>query len=136
MAIINKSQISNIKSQNYILLLAIIVIIASFFRLWQITSIPGGLFPDEAANGLDIVNYIFEGQHSPFFERGLGRESLFFYLQSVSAKIFGVGVWQMHIVSAIIGILTVITAWFFIKKLFNARIAFLASIFMATSSWH
>ena len=118
MAIINKIRNPKHEIRN-ILILMIIIVIAGFFRLWQITSVPGGLFPDEAANGLDIVNYIFEGQHSPFFERGLGRESLFFYLQSVSAKIFGVGVWQMHIVSAIIGILTVITAWFFIKKLFR-----------------
>ena len=119
-----------------LLFILLIIAIASFFRLWQLGSIPGGLFPDEAANGLDIVNYIFKGEHSPFFERGLGRESLFFYLQAISVKILGIGVWQMHLVSALIGILTVIITWFFIKKLFNVRIAFLASLFMATSSWH
>lgn len=119
-----------------ILLLITVIVIASFFRLWQLKSIPGGLFPDEAANGLDIVNYIFKGHQSPFFERGLGRESLFFYLQALSVKIFGIGHWQMHFVSAIIGILTVILTWFFAKKLFNTRVAFAASFLMATSSWH
>lgn len=118
-----------------LLLLLIILAVASFFRLWQLDKIPGGLFPDEAANGLDIL-LIFQSQHSPFFERGLGREALFLYLQAGSVALFGIGVWQMHIVSALIGILTVLILWFLAKKLFNARVAFLASIFMATSAWH
>ena len=124
-----------LKNRNLIILL-FILLIASFFRLWQITNIPGGLFPDEAANGLDIVNSIFQGHQSPFFERGLGREALFFYLQALSVLIFGIGVWQMHLVSAIIGILTVLATWFLAKKLFNTRIAFFTSFFLATSTWH
>jgi len=119
-----------------LLFLIIILAVAAFFRLWQITRLPGGLFPDEAANGLDIVNYIFQGHHSPFFERGLGREALFFYLQAISVALFGIGVWQLHLVSALIGILTVAAAWFLAKNLFNERVAFFTSFFMATSTWH
>jgi 4-amino-4-deoxy-L-arabinose transferase-like glycosyltransferase len=115
--------------------LLIILIVAVFFRLWKLKSVPGGLFPDEAANGLDIL-LIFKGQHSVFFERGLGREALFFYLQAASVALFGIGVWQMHLVSALIGIFSVIALWFLAKKLFNTRVAFLASFFMATSAWH
>jgi len=118
-----------------LILLIIIILIASFFRLWILKSVPGGLFPDEAANGLDILS-IFKGQHSVFFERGLGREALFFYLQAASVALFGIGVWQMHLVSALIGIFSVIALWFLAKKLFNTRVAFLASFFMATSAWH
>ena len=109
--------------------------LAAFFRLWQLNNYPGGLFPDEAANGLDIL-LIFQGQHSPFFERGLGREALFFYLQAISVALFGIGVWQLHIVSALIGIATVTTTWFLAKNLFNTKVAFLASFFLATSTWH
>lgn len=116
-------------------LLLIILVIATFFRVWKLKSMPGGLFPDEAANGLDIL-LIFKGQHSVFFQRGLGREALFFYLQAASVALFGISVWQMHLVSAIIGILSVIALWFLAKKLFNTRVAFLASFFMATSAWH
>jgi 4-amino-4-deoxy-L-arabinose transferase-like glycosyltransferase len=112
-----------------------IIAIASFFRLWQINSLPSGLFPDEAANGLDIFS-VFQGHHTPFFERGLGREALFIYLQALNVALFGIGVWQLHLVSALIGILTVIATWFLAKKLFNARVAFLASFFLATSTWH
>ena len=58
-------------------LLAGIVALRGFFRFYALTSMPGGLFPDEAANGLDI-NLMQEGQLQPFYERGNGREALFF----------------------------------------------------------
>lgn len=118
-----------------IVLILAIVVIASFFRLWQLDSLPVGLFPDEAANGQDAL-LILSGQHSPFFERGLGRETLYFYLLAGSIGLFGIGVWQIHIISALIGILTVIVTWLLAKRLFNERVAFLASFFLATSIWH
>lgn len=124
----------NSKLLNFLFILAIIAI-AVFFRLWQLDRIPAGLFPDEAANGLDILS-IFQGHHTPFFERGLGREALFIYLQALSVALFGIGVWQLHLVSALIGILTVVAAWFLAKNLFNQRVAFLAAFFLATSTWH
>jgi len=118
-----------------ILLVIILIIVAGFFRLWQINTIPGGLFPDEAANGQDALS-ILNGYHSPFFERGLGREGLYFYLLAGSIYLFGIGIWQIHLVSALVGIFTVLSTFFLGKILFNQRIAFLASFFMATSAWH
>ena len=115
--------------------LIFILVLASFFRLWNIGSMPNGLFPDEAANGEDAL-LILQGQHTPFFERGLGREALYHYLLAISIKLFGIGVWQIHIVSAFIGILTVVATWALAKKLFNTRIAFLTSLFFANSTWH
>jgi len=115
--------------------LGLILAIAAFFRLWQIHSLPGGLFPDEAANGLD-VNSILHGDRSPFFERGNGREGLFFYLLAVSVEFFGRGPWQHHIVSALIGIAEVLAAFFLTRRVFGFKIAVLAAFFMATSAWH
>ena len=124
------------KQKNYqIIILIAIIAIACFFRLWHLDAIPGGLFPDEAANGQDAIS-ILNGYHSPFFERGLGREALYFYLIAGSIYLFGIGVWQIHLVSALIGIFTVIATFFLGKILFNQRVAFLASFFMATSAWH
>ncbi|KPJ56192.1 hypothetical protein AMJ49_05475 [Parcubacteria bacterium DG_74_2] len=112
-----------------------ILAIAGFFRLWQLETLPGGLFPDEAANGQDAV-LILQGEHAPFFERGLGRETLYFYLLAISISVLGIGVWQIHFVSALIGISTVLATWLLAKKLFNNKIAFLTSFFLAASTWH
>lgn len=114
--------------------LLIILLLAAIFRFWQIARLPGGLFPDEAANGLD-VNSILHGHLQPFYERGNGREALFFYFLAFSVALFGRGPWQHHIVSAGFGFAAVLVTYFVAKRLFNKPIALLASFFMATSSY-
>jgi 4-amino-4-deoxy-L-arabinose transferase-like glycosyltransferase len=110
------------------------MLIAAFMRLWQINVNPGGLFPDEAANGLDI-NMMFNGQLQPFYERGNGREALFFYVIWFVVSLFGRGVWQHHIVSASFGIAEVFAAYLLAYRLFNKRVALLSAFLMATSSY-
>mgnify|MGYP001560860997 CR=1 FL=1 len=68
--------------------LGAVIVLAIFFRFYKITEMPGGLFPDEAANGLDI-NLMQQGQLQPFYERGNGREALFFYMEWASVATFG-----------------------------------------------
>ncbi|MBI3952523.1 MAG: glycosyltransferase family 39 protein [Candidatus Doudnabacteria bacterium] len=117
---------------NWILLS--ILAIAALFRFWQIGHLPGGLFPDEAANGLDL-NSILKGQIQPFFERGNGRESLFFYFLAIPVSLFGRGVWQHHIVSAAFGLASTLLTYFITKRCFSKNVALLATFFMAISSF-
>jgi hypothetical protein len=129
------------------LLLVSIIFLAIFFRFYQIAVMPGGLFPDEAANGIDI-NSMQQGQLQPFYERGNGREALFFYMLWGSVEAFGKGPWQHHIVSALVGLLSVIGCFLVTRKLFllsaesddekrrATNIALLAAFFMAVSTWH
>lgn len=118
-----------------IIIFAGILLIASFFRLYLLKEIPSGLFPDQAANGSDALR-ILNDYHTPFFEKGNGREALFFYFQAFLIKIMGIGVYPMFLASAIIGILSVIAAFFLVKVVFGNWPAFFASFFMATSYWH
>lgn len=111
-----------------------IVLVAAFFRLWQIGSYPAGLFPDEAANGLDI-NMMFEGKLDPFYERGNGREALFFYIIALVVSFFGRGIWQHHIVSSGFGIAEVYTTYLLTSRLFGKKVAWVASFLMAVSSY-
>lgn len=111
-----------------------IMLTAAFFRLWEIGSYPGGLFPDEAANGLDI-NSIFKGDVQPFYERGNGREALFFYVIAFVVALFGRGVWQHHVVSAGFGIAEVFTTYLLTSRLFGKRVAYVTSFLMAVSSY-
>jgi hypothetical protein len=127
-----------------------IIILAGFFRFYQIAAQPGGLFPDEAANGLDIIS-MQQGKLQPFYERGNGREALFFYMLWANVEAFGKGAWQHHSVSALVGLLAVLGCFFVTKKLFTIPvhqfepdkqqrdaiwIALLAAFLMAASTWH
>ncbi len=123
-----------------------IVLLTIFFRFYLITQMPGGLFPDEAANGLDI-NSMQQGDLQPFYERGNGREALFFYMLWGSVELFGKGDWQHHIISALVGTLAVIITFFLTRRLVlmtdeNGNkeratwIALTAMFIMAVSTWH
>ncbi len=109
--------------------------LAASFRFLDINNFPPGLFPDEAANGEDAL-LILKGDWRPFYPRGNGREGLFFYLLAFSVKIFGVGFWQIHAVSAMVGVLTVLGVYFATRVWFGRQAGFLAAFLLATNHWH
>ncbi len=122
-----------------ILLLILILAIASFFRLWQLDSVPPGIYPDEAIN----ANQAITEPGKIFYKENLGREGLYINLISASFSVFGISIWSFKIVSALIGILTVLGLYFLTKLLFyqwnentSRSIALFAAFFMAVSFWH
>ena len=127
------------KTNKAIIFLLVILAIAAFFRLWQLDSIPPGLYPDVAINGNEAIS-------SPgkiFYPENNGREGLFINLIALSFSIFGVTIWSLKIVPAIIGILTVFGLYLLTKELFlkssekgSRYIALLSSFFLAVSFWH
>ncbi|HYE22475.1 MAG TPA: glycosyltransferase family 39 protein, partial [Verrucomicrobiae bacterium] len=123
---------SNWLKSNWIIVA--ILLIAAFFRFWQITSLPNGLFPDEAAYGMDGRS-ITQGDFQPFFERGNGREGLFMYFLALAISIFGYAPWVNHLVSASFGLAAVVMTYLLTKKIFDQKTAYLASFFIAISSY-
>lgn len=122
--------------------LILIIAIAAFFRLWQLDSIPPGLYPDVAMNGNNALDALKTGGFKVFYPENNGREGLMMWLIAFSFSIFGVSVWSIKIVSAIIGILTVWGLYLLTKELFyryekcSHSVALLASFFLAVSFWH
>ena len=124
-----------------IIFLLIILVIACFFRLWHLESIPPGLYPDEAMNANDALQALKTKDFKVFYPENNGREGLYINLIAFSFAIFGVGIWSIKIVSAVIGILTVLGIYLLTKELFRKHkdsevIALLSSFFLATSFWH
>ncbi|MFQ6049678.1 MAG: ArnT family glycosyltransferase [Candidatus Paceibacterales bacterium] len=122
-----------------LIFLLIIIAVASFFRLPKLDSIPPGLYPDEAINGNEAITN--PGQ--VFYPENNGREGLFINLIHLSFSIFGISIWSLRLVSAVIGILTVLGLYLLTKQLFikcdEARprhIALLSSFLLAISFWH
>ena len=147
-------------------LLILILIIAGFLRLYQIITVPPGLYPDEAMNGNNALEALRTGDFRVYYPENNGREGLFINIQAIFLKIFGVNKpWVLRLPSAIFGILTVLGIFFLVKELFsstnnesatNIRItnlqfenskrdslfadgnamALLAAFLLATSFWH
>lgn len=132
-----------INRKTILIVLAIIIIIAAFFRFYKLTEFPPGLYPDVAINGNDAVGALRTHDFQVFYPENNGREGLFINLIALSFNFFGISVLAIKIVPAIIGLLTVLGLYLLAKELF-ARIlnssaniiALLSSFFLAISFWH
>lgn len=127
-----------ISKQTFLLLT--ILIIASFFRLYNLSgidSVPPGLYPDEAINGNNALEALDTSNFKIFYPENNGREGLFINIQALFIKLFGNETWVLRLPSAIFGILTVLGIYLFGSTLFNnASIGLLSSFFTAISFWH
>ncbi|OGE84943.1 MAG: hypothetical protein A3J48_00440 [Candidatus Doudnabacteria bacterium RIFCSPHIGHO2_02_FULL_46_11] len=116
-------------------LFIVLLATAAVFRYTQIENLPGGLFPDEAANGLDI-NSILNGDRQPFYERGNGREALFFYMIAPAVMLFGRTPLAHHLVSATVSLLVVLFTFLLVRRWFGSLAGFVAAFLAAVSSWY
>lgn len=121
-----------------------ILLLATFLRFYQLDMIPFGLYPDEAANGQDIIRMMDGNDHRAIYDTNGPRESLFFYAQGFFVwigKVFNIEALNftplaLRVAPAIIGVLTVLGVYLLGKEMFNKNIGLLASATMAVSAWH
>ena len=131
------------QNKKILILLFVILAVAGFFRVWQLDSNPPGIYPDEAIN----ANQAIEEPGKIFYVENNGREGLYINLIATSFSIFGVSVWSFKIVSALIGILSVLGLYLLTNLILSqyyekssrgiaTYIALFSSFFMATGFWH
>ena len=152
---------NNISKHSWLLILTLII--AGFLRLYHITTVPPGLYPDEAMNGNNALQAISTGDFKTFYPENNGREGLFINIQALFLKFFGVNSpsqvlpgktwegepfsisggenwegkpWVLRLPSNIFGILTILGIYFLAKELFSARVGLLSAFFLATNFWH
>ncbi len=125
-----------------LLLLATITAVAAFLRLYRLEALPPGDGHDVAMYGVDALQ-ILAGARPIFLESNFGREPLFSYLVALAYRFTGPGAYGIHLVSAIVGILTVPAVWLTARELFaDARrgalgyLPLLAAFLSAVSYWH
>src|SRR3989338_8630938 len=112
--------------------LGVIILLAVFFRFYDLRNPPPGLWADEAMNGNNAV----EMKWKVYYPENFGREGLFINIQSLFVAAFGHEPWVLRLPSTIFGILTVPGLYLMTRELFGRRIALFATFFLATSFWH
>ncbi len=133
-------------------LLAMIMIVAAFMRLYLLGIVPNGLQQDEASigyeayalaeYGVDRNGYAYP-VHPLAFGSG-GNSELMIYLNMISVKLFGTGVVKLRLLPAILGIITVFIFFFVLKELFSAKkydnyrnlLSIIGTAFLAVCPWH
>ncbi|MEI8072872.1 MAG: glycosyltransferase family 39 protein [Candidatus Saccharibacteria bacterium] len=112
-----------------------IIFLAIIFRFYQLSTLPPGLHPDEAANGLDIFRILHNHDWRVIYNTNGPREALFFYFQAFFVGIVGNTVLALRIAPAMFGVLAVVFVYLYTKDWFGRRTALIASFLMAVNPW-
>ncbi len=122
----------------------IVVVIASFLRLFQLGNVPISPDWDEVALGYNAYSIMATGKdeygkYIPIVLRSFDdyKPALYTYLIMPFIKMFGLTTFAVRLPSAIFGIITVISVYFLVSELFKkSSIALLTSFLLAISPWH
>jgi fibro-slime domain-containing protein len=116
-------------------LLIALVLLALFFRIYRIDTMPSGLAEDEAPNILDAIK-VLEGQVKTPFASGNWSTSFFFHYVVASLMKLGLsGFYALKTVSILAGAAAVPILYLLARRCFNRAVAALAAFFLAVSSW-
>ena len=128
----------------YKIIFAFILLIAIFFRFWNLSTLPSGLNWDEISHGYNAYSLLKTGadqwgQKWPIFNfRAYGdyptTANLYFTIPSVA--LFGLNAFSIRLPAAIFGILFVIFNYFLAKLVFkNEKLALFNMFLAALSPW-
>lgn len=118
------------------LALLAILLLAFFVRFYHIESIPIGLYPDEAANGVDVLRALETHTFNLFYPANYGREGLFINIQALFVALIGNTITGLKFASILFGTLSVWGMYLIARELFRHKGAGLLAAFMlATSYW-
>ena len=123
--------------------LLIILVIASFLRVYQLDRVPPALFGDEVDVGYQAYSILKTGKDLygnswPILVHSLAeyRAPLFIYSAIPLVAGFGLNEWGVRLPAAIFGVFGVFGVFLLTRKLFNEKIGLLAAGFLTISPWH
>lgn len=126
-----------------LLLLTIIILLASFLRIWQLDKVPVGLFGDEVDVGYQAYSILktgrdYMGQPLPLYIHSLSewRAPLFIYATVPTVAIFGLNEWGVRLSAALFGIFGVYLIYLLVKRIRDEKLGLLAALVLAILPWH
>ncbi|MBI3914627.1 MAG: glycosyltransferase family 39 protein, partial [Chloroflexi bacterium] len=113
-----------------------ITLIAWTLRVYDLATLPPGVDRDTATNGVYSL-YILLENWRPLFYRIGAPEPLIVYLQAASLGLFGIGIFQLRWVTAIVGTLTIPALFVFTRAVkIESRVALIAAAGLALNIEH
>jgi 4-amino-4-deoxy-L-arabinose transferase-like glycosyltransferase len=118
--------------------LAVVMAAAAFFRFYDLATNPGGLYGDEAAEGLDALRLLHQPGFHPdwmvWFQSDGGREALFAYVVAAAFHVFGEMALVLRATAAAFGVAGVLAiGW--LGRRFGTWTGVVAAAWAAGSLW-
>lgn len=129
------SEYPKIKKNEALIVVAIIAV-SLFLRVNKIEIFPNGCQTDECNNGLEALKFLQGKPYAPYAEVNEGQATMFTYFLALAFKLFGVGVTQMRLVSAVVGSLTIGAFYFLAKDILKWPYALAATSLFSVARWH
>ena len=137
--ILNSGTVSKQKKdllKHAVLIAVLIIAVGAVFRFWRLGSLADGMAWDEAYKGLDALAIRQFGERPVFLNWNAGREALIAYLVAASQYFFDYSIVSVRAVLAFFGVLTLVFVFLLSRRLFNDRVALIATFLLAVSKWH
>ncbi len=114
-----------------------IILLAIVLRVYNINSVPSGIYPDEANNGTNAYDAQLNNDYQWFYPDNNGREGLYINMIALFFKLSGVSIFTLKLTSIIMGVLTVVGVYLLSRELFisKPKLALIASYLTAVSFW-
>jgi 4-amino-4-deoxy-L-arabinose transferase-like glycosyltransferase len=136
-----------VRSRFEIAYLCLVILIGFGLRIPKLNTLPVSLSLDEATNGIDALRLFRAGWLTPFLQNNFGRETLFFYFQSMALQLYGISPFSLRFASALAGTITIPLMYIVGKRLeLNGLVlprslslnlpSLLAATGLAISYWH
>ena len=125
------------------IILAVILVLALFLRIYRLAEIPPSLSWDEASIGYDAWSVTLDGQDQwgrslPFIFKSFGEFKYPFhiYATALSIKLLGLSDFAVRLPSVFMGVVNILLLFFLVKKITRSEMAaILSSVFLAISPW-
>ena len=113
-----------------------IVLAGLLLRGVRTDQIPWLLTGDEASGGLSAAEFLDGKRDNPFTVGWFSFPSLYFFIQSLSIRLFGRTIQALRLTSALAGALTVGVLYEFAREAFGRRVAVAAALYLAAFHFH
>jgi 4-amino-4-deoxy-L-arabinose transferase-like glycosyltransferase len=118
----------------YSSLVILLLLIAFFFRTYELAGLGLGLEHDEVAEW-QIADGIRRGENALFFKEAYGQEPLYLYLMAGSTALIGDNVMAIRFTSVFVAMLTLAAAYRMLRRMFSPMIALIAMAGMSIALW-
>ncbi len=98
--------------------------------------VPWILGGDEASGGLSALEWIRGERDNPFGVGWYDFPSLYFFVQSLSIRVFGQTIEALRLTSAMAGALTVVAAYWFLREAFGRWVALAGAAYLSAFHFH
>ncbi len=120
-----------------IALIIAFLVLGTYVRMVHLTSLPPGLYPDEAMNTTDGLQTAEAGGWKLFYENNQGREGLYMNILGYLLHWFGSSsIWIVRFLPALIGTLTLPAVYWLGRRLVGRFGALISLGLISFSYWH